>query len=236
MPLLYNTGLTYNAGLRYPGGSAPPQPRKAMNKIKLELHLKTDPMLLIYAKNHDTKMTGNAHFPSPTPNAATYGLKVGDYEDSLTGIAGLLNSLDEAYAVRDTARLALESALRDRAGYVETAAAGDAAKIASAGFQLVSAAAPLGVLPAPLDLRATMGNNPGEILVRWKRVKGAGGYIVECREHGPTLGTWQQVKILTQTKYLTTGLISGKEYSFRVRALGAAGEGPWSDEAVKGAP
>ena len=94
----------------------------------------------------------------------------------------------------------------------------------------------MGVLSAPLNLRATAGDNPGEIRLRWKRVKNAESYVLECREHGATLGAWQLLKIMTQAKYLLTALVTGKEYSFRVRAVGTAGESPWSDEAVKTAP
>ena len=179
MTLRFDAGLHYNSQLRYPGGVATLQTRKAMNKIKLELHLKTDPMLLIYAKNHDTKMTGNADFASPVPDAAAYSGKVTAYEDSLTGVTGAQNALTAALAKRDTKRLDLESALRDRAGYVETTSGGDPVKIAGAGFQLVSAPAPLGPLPAPQNVRVAHGANPGELLVRWLRVKGAGGYILK---------------------------------------------------------
>ena len=73
----------------------------------------------------------------------------------------------------------------------------------------------------------------GRLDVKWKRVKGAKSYIVECRTHGATPGPWQQAKLCTAAKCSITGLIPGQEYAFRVRALGAAGEGPWSDEAVK---
>ncbi len=67
-------------------------------------------------------------------------------------------------------------------------------------------------------------------------VKRAKSYILDCRTHGATPGPWAQAKILTTTKFALTGLTPGQEYSFRVRAVGSAGEGPWSDEAVKMAP
>ncbi|HRH39974.1 MAG TPA: fibronectin type III domain-containing protein, partial [Flavobacteriales bacterium] len=35
--------------------------------------------------------------------------------------------------------------------------------------------------------------------------------------------------MLSANRYLATGLESHKAYSFRVRAIGAAGIGPWSD-------
>lgn len=236
MTSTYDTGLTYGSEARYAGGPVQPQTPKAMNKIKLELNSKSDAELLIFGKNHDTKMTGNATFPAPVPPAGTFDLKLTAYEDALTGIAGLLNDLDGAYALRDAARIELENALRDRASHVETVSAGDATLIASAGFEIVGPASPIGVLPAPLNLRAGYGVNAGELMIRWKRVKGAGSYILECREHSPVLGAWQLVKIVTRAGFTVTGLVTGKEYSFRVRAVGTAGEGPWSDEAVKNAP
>jgi len=73
----------------------------------------------------------------------------------------------------------------------------------------------------------------GRLDVRWKAINGAKSYVVECRTHGATPGAWQQVKITTSARYNATGVTPGQEYAFRVRAVGAAGEGPWSDEAVK---
>jgi hypothetical protein len=49
-------------------------------------------------------------------------------------------------------------------------------------------------------------------------------------------GVWQAVKSVTASKFTVTGLTPGAVYAFRVRAVGAAGVGPWSDEAVRRAP
>jgi len=43
-------------------------------------------------------------------------------------------------------------------------------------------------------------------------------------------GSWQQVKLLSQSKFTDTGLTPGVTYAHRVRALAAAGADPWSDE------
>ena len=40
----------------------------------------------------------------------------------------------------------------------------------------------------------------------------------------------------TASKTTISGLESGVEYAFRVAAVGAAGQGPWSDESVKRVP
>jgi len=44
-------------------------------------------------------------------------------------------------------------------------------------------------------------------------------------------GSWQQVKLLSQSKFTDVGLPPGVTYACRVRAL--AGAGPWSDETVR---
>lgn len=53
---------------------------------------------------------------------------------------------------------------------------------------------------------------------------------------GARLTLWQQVKIVKQSRCISTDHTPGKIYAFRVRALGTEGEGPWSDEAVKMSP
>jgi hypothetical protein len=89
-----------------------------------------------------------------------------------------------------------------------------------------------GQLTAAANLRATMGDLEGEIDLQWDAIYGAVSYIIECREYNPATG-WSQIKFLKQSKFTVAGLVSGKTYAFRVRALGPKGEGPWSDEAVK---
>jgi len=95
---------------------------------------------------------------------------------------------------------------------------------------------PITSLPMPEDLRASMGDNPGEIDLQWDRITGARSYVVEFREH---IGgsTWTQAKIVTGSRATVAGLVSGKTYAFRVRAIGPREIlSPWSDEAVKMAP
>jgi len=84
---------------------------------------------------------------------------------------------------------------------------------------------PVGPLPALGNLRATMSDMVGQILLVWDAVHGASSYIVECKEHD-TPQSWQMVKILKQARYISTDHTPGKIYAFRVRALGPQGEGP----------
>jgi len=49
----------------------------------------------------------------------------------------------------------------------------------------------------------------------------------------PTSGPWTSINSVTDSqKILFTGLQRGKDYYFRVRALGAKGPGGWSDVAT----
>ena len=112
---------------------------------------------------------------------------------------------------------------------------GDEAKILSTGFAVRAAGSPVGALPAPIDFLATFGDNPGEVDVTWSAVKGAKSYIVEVREN--VAGTaWGGARVVTKSRATIDGLTTGKTYAFRVRAVGTAGEGPWSDESLKLAP
>ncbi len=90
-------------------------------------------------------------------------------------------------------------------------------------------------LPAPGDLRAEATNNEGEIELRCKTVAGASSYEWQCRLHTGS-PPWEAVKTGTTVKILVSNLTPGTVYAFRVRAIGSAGAGTWSDEATERAP
>ena len=206
-----------------------------MAKVKLDLRSKTDEQLRVFATEHKTQITGNATFPTPQPTALVFDAKLTEYSDKLDAIAAAEFALQALRAERDGLRSELELLLNGRGNYVEVTSAGDAAKILSAGFQIVSAATPTSSMAAPTNVLATMGANPGEIEISGNAVPKAKSYIYECREHveGSPPGAWSQVKVGTKSSYTATGLTPGKRYAFRMKALGPNDlESPWSDEAV----
>jgi hypothetical protein len=176
-------------------------------------------------------MTGNSNFPTPNPPLATL-------ESIRSGVIAKTNEIEQAedglrmkFTERLTGVQMLKDALRQEAAYVQNTSGGDAAKILSAGMDVFGPKAPVGPLEAPQNVQALFADNEGEVAAKWDAVLGAQSYIVECSQD-PN-GPWTQAAITTRSSHTLTGLTSGKKYWIRVRGVGAAGLGPWSDPAVK---
>ena len=207
-----------------------------MSKIKLELRNKSDSELLVFAKTHVTAMNGNVYFPAPNPLAIAFASTLTSYETALSASTAATQAAQTATSAKDDKRALLEASLNIRAKSVENDSLGDETKILSSGFSLRAASDPIGPMAQPQNFRATSGDLTGEIDLQCDAVRGAKSYVVECRTHGATPGAWAQAKIVTKSRTTVGGLTPGQEYAFRIRAVGTAGEGPWSDEAVKMAP
>ncbi|MEO5804424.1 MAG: fibronectin type III domain-containing protein [Verrucomicrobiota bacterium] len=136
---------------------------------------------------------------------------------------------------KDGARVALEFGLNQRVSYVDLTSGGDEAKILSSNFPVKDPPTPIGALPASVDFLATLGDMEGEIDLIWSRVRGAQSYIVQYSPYAMPR-VWEQEAVVTKSKATVADCTPGKMYVFRVAAVGAAGQGPWSDESVKRAP
>ena len=227
----YDSGATYDSGIHYDETAAPPR-RRPMAKVKLELKKKTDAEIVALAQAHAAAMTGNANFTTPVPAAAALATAVTNTANALAALAAARTAVNLAVTNKETARAALEALLTQRGDYVDLTSAGDEAKIESSGFGVRVPAAPVGELPAPGNLVSTSGDDEGEVDLAWNPVRGASSYQVECKVNTDA-GTWQQIKTTTNSRYTATGLTPGTVYAFRVRAVGAAGEGAWSDQNIR---
>lgn len=231
----------FDAGLRFDEASVPviptPNRPRRMPKFKLELDRKTTAEKVQLGRTHITAMTGNASFPAGTrvPTDAQVLAAVDDLDTKNLAVDTALTAWKQAIQARDAAEVTYDTTLTSRAANCEAVQPNDLTALASTGLPLRSAPVPVGDLPAPTDFRGTVGDMEGEVDLTWDAVRGAGSYIIECREHLDGT-TWQQVKVVQQSRHTVGGLTSGKQYAFRVRAVGTGGEGPWSDETVKRAP
>ena len=75
---------------------------------------------------------------------------------------------------------------------------------------------------------------PGTSELSWKRVYGASSHVGQWAL-SPS-GPWTTFYMGSKARCPGTGLTSGTLYYFRVAAIGAAGQTPWSDISEKRAP
>ena len=230
----YDSGVTYDSGILY-DEVVSANPRKRMSKTKLNLREKSDSDLLNYARQHIAAMTGNANFATPSPTAAVFLTTTDAYETALLDSNAAQQSARQKTTIKDTARTTLEASLSQRGGYVDSASGGDEQKILSSGLGVRGKAEAIGAMPAPIDFLATQGDHEGEIDLTWSRVRGAKSYMVQ-QSANVTPRVWQQAMVSPRSSATVKGLTSGQVYAFRVAAVGAAGDGPWSDESTKMAP
>ncbi|KAK2903649.1 hypothetical protein Q8A67_008362 [Cirrhinus molitorella] len=96
----------------------------------------------------------------------------------------------------------------------------------------VSLGQPLGVPAKPHSVLSIRDTN-SSVLLQWKEPKiteGIVGYYLYCSEVGS--GQWKTInnKPITKTRFTVDGLKTNKEYVFRVKSVGLAGNSVYSDE------
>lgn len=178
----------------------------------------------------ETKMTGNANFPTPDPTMLE--LKAGR-EKLEVAIVEAAGGDHAKIFERNVAEAELDQLLVREALYVSNVAQGDPVVILSSGFELRKEPSPKGPLPAPTELRAQTGLLPGDVKLRWKPEDGAYYYQVEGSTTDPNDGgTWKLVGMTSAASFDSTGNTPGKYVWYRVACLGAAGYvSPYSDPA-----
>lgn len=220
-----------------------------MIKVKMELQKRTDSQVIDLLELVATKIEGNATFPAPpvAPDTLT------DDADAIEALidqrdALLLQAQQVTLQIR-AARDKGEADLNATANYVEgiinkivpPATSVDpvvaAAQALSAGLDVADGSSPVGPMPKVTGLTATQGDEDGEVDLQWASIRRGLQNYEGSQTEDPTGQTgWEHSFIASKSKTSVPGLVSGKRYWFRVRAIGAEGPGPWSDPASKVAP
>ena len=233
----FDSGVTYDSSAKY-DAVPPPQPfpkTKHMATPHLELQKKSDTELRAFAELILSGMTGNPNFATPFPALTDVSAQLAAYAAALLDHDNKHAAAENATTLKDNQRELLERLITRLANYVDNVADGDAVIIQSANIPVRDTAAPVGQLPPPGNLRARASLNDGQVDLDCEPCNGASTYEWQCRLHvdGQEYVT---VKTSTSSRIELTGLTPGALYAFRVRAIGAAGPGIWSDEAVERAP
>ena len=188
----------------------------------------TPTALVEKGRNHVTMLTGNAAFPTPTPTTAALGTACTTLDDA--NQAYDFNRGKTEKEARDVAFAALKDLVRELAGYVQANCNNQKELIISTGFDVRRLAEPLGLRPAPANVRALVTPYPGRLELRWNGVRGRSIYAVEMTDTDPlNPAGWAPLIQTSKNRWTVEGLTSNTVYSFRVTTLGAAGASPVSD-------
>ena len=208
-----------------------------MPKIKLNLSALTVPEKIAKARQIVTKMTGNAHFPTPTPNLVSVS-DAADFAENANGQAqDARQTAKQKTSALNQAEDRLDKLLNQIAGYVESIAGGDEQTILSAGMDVRAVAVATTDTPGqPQALTPTVGDRDGEIDLSWDTVTGAKSYVIDRSGDPVTPASWSHGGVSTKSNFTAEGLNSGARYWFRVAAVNNNGQSGWSDPVTKIAP
>jgi hypothetical protein len=199
--------------------------------IKLSLFQLLPTALLTLFNHVIGKLTGNPLFPNTPltiPEMTTLS------NELKTTIDNAIGGSIEARELRNNKVKEVRDVLRVTADYVRAQCDGDAAKLASSGFELAKQPEPITVVGIPGNLRASASDTTGSILLRWGKTEGARMFKLERAISDPTLGetTWVTMGQSTRQRFVAVGLEPYKAYWFRVIAVGKDKEGIPSDVVI----
>jgi hypothetical protein len=199
------------------------RPTQYRKTVALLLSKKSIPEIITSSRHYVSCMTGNTHFPNPSPTLATLSVNISTveaaYQASLSGTRGTKGLM---YLQLKT----LEISLKLLAAYVEATANVDAVNaeniIQSSGMQVKKAS-----VRQPKIFCAKPGKIEGDVILNSKAVK-RGAYIYQMtKDPSHTIG-WNDVYKGLHVKCNIQGLVLGQLYFFRVAVIDKNGMGAWS--------
>lgn len=198
---------------------------KPMEKVKAGLRGLTADDKLIRGRIVYKHMNGNPHFPNPEPSMPEMLVACDELQ------AANLAALDRgrlACARKAAAVARMDSYLTRLAGYANSAALGDVEKLITSGFELVKEGKPRSEVAMPY-MHARRVFMSGSLEIGWTSIQGALVYELE-RTNDPFAEEprWERVLITSRPWHVMKGLVPNTWHAFRVKAIGARAEGPFS--------
>jgi hypothetical protein len=199
------------------------KPKVVKHLVALGLPKLTPPQVVAIARHFAQQMTGNAHFPNPSPqlveitNQAT--VLENAYALSLTRAKGSVSKMH--VELKTLARL-----LKGLSIYVETEANVDPENadniISSSGMPVKKK----GARP-PKSFTAIAGKNPGTAILDNKAILRS-IYIYQITTDPNNAVSWVTIATDVKVKLIKSGLSSGTRYFFRTAIITKGVQGAWS--------
>jgi hypothetical protein len=222
----YNDGTRYNSGAVYGVDAV----SKRMSKIKVNVSDLPVPQKLIRGMEFITMGTSNPNVPGNAALITALTAAQTALQNAEEAVEQARNTAKQKTADRNTALAAWMTAVTNLAGFTQSATAGNAGKILSAGFEVANPAVPLPVpeLVAVTGVTVAINGMPGHSKIEWNPVPGADGYLVQGSADPITPVSWQMPQISMKLTADTNGATAGQKYWYRVAAFNGNGQGPWS--------
>ena|GEM_PF-349619 len=202
---------------------------KTMKRIALKLDRISVADIIVLGRKIVAEMGAHAdRFPEPFVALPALTVDLNDLEKLERNCIGGGSKTDTVLRNQKLADVKLN--LEILACYVQGISRGDEAIIREAGME-VRAERPRKYedIGTPVDLRAAYTDYPGELKLRWKKVKNARQYGIECCTGVVTQDKWALTAHSSTANVTIRNLPSGELVSFRVYALSAAGRSSYSE-------
>jgi hypothetical protein len=187
----------------------------------------TDTELGVTAISITDSMTGNRYFESPIPPLADIKTTITSYNAAL---AKAEKGSPDDRLIKNSLRAKLEGELRELGLYVQLTSKGDSLVISSSGFYVNKKHSVVGPLAKPENVMVKMGDNTGSVVVSCDSIASVVFYEFDYAEVIPD-GVFNWIhKTSTKRKLLIEGLVSGKQYVFRVAGAASDPSRIWSDK------
>lgn len=188
-------------------------------KRKLSLNFKetTDSDLAALALTVANKMTENEHFPDPDMLI----IELREIGNQFFHAVVDAKSRDlEKIAIKNDLRVLAIKKLKQVGEFVLTHAAGRELPLITSGFTQIKLEDKI-ILKSPQDFKIMPGRNPGEMILKVRRVKGARSYIYQWTPAPLTKESiWESIAD-TRCKKVISKLPLGVNYLFRMAAVGS---------------
>ena len=177
----------------------------------------SDSRILTFGQSVVTAMTqAVAVFPTPSPSLTEIGEELVNYSGLVTSAA----TRDKVQIVfKNQSKQTIMLMLSQLADYVNGITT-DPALLASSGFDLNKLPQPI-TITAPENPTLTDGSNSGQLVLKFKAVRGASSYLFQYTTDATLQeNSWVSFPATT-TSYVFTGLTKGTTYYCRALSVGA---------------